>query len=76
MWALELMNRTQLFDLLDETASYTKAEILDYAENHGAPRAALELLQALNGEEIYESVLDIWPDMPTTDDEFGGNDDE
>lgn len=27
-------------------------------------------------EEIYESVLDIWPDMPTTDDEFGGNDDE
>lgn len=27
-------------------------------------------------EEIYESVLDIWPDMPTADDEFGGNDDE
>ncbi len=27
-------------------------------------------------EKIYESVLDIWPDMPTTDDEFGGNDDE
>ena len=70
------MNRTQLFDLLDETNSYTKAEILDYAENHGAPRAALDLLQALNDEEIYESVLDIWPDMPTTDDEFGGNDDE
>lgn len=70
------MNRTQLFDLLDETNSYTKAEILDYAENHGASRAALELLQALNDEEIYESVLDIWPDMPTTDDEFGGNDDE
>jgi hypothetical protein len=76
MWTLELMNRTQLFDLLDETNSYTKAEILDYAENHGAPRAALDLLQALNDEEIYESVLDIWPDMPTTDDEFGGNDDE
>ena len=76
MWTLELMNLTQLFDLLDETNSYTKAEILDYAENHGAPRAALDLLQALNDEEIYESVLDIWPDMPTTDDEFGGNDDE
>ena len=55
----------------------TKDELLYYAERTGAPYAVIENLQELedDGEE-YEGILDIWPDMPTTDDEFGWDEDE
>ena len=51
--------------------------LLYYAERTGAPYAVIENLQELedDGEE-YEGILDIWPDMPTTDDEFGWDEDE
>ena len=55
----------------------TKDELLYYAERTGAPYAVIENLEELedDGEE-YEGILDIWPDMPTTDDEFGWDEDE
>ena len=33
------------------------------------------MILVYDGEE-YEGILDIWPDMPTTDDEFGWDEDE
>lgn len=71
MWTIELFYRTKLVDVLDGTNSLTKEEVLEYAERYGAPRAALDLLNELDEEEVYEDVRDIWPDMPTSDEEFG-----
>ena len=63
--------------ITDAPFSCTKEELLDYAERSGAPLAVIENLQELedDGEE-YQDVLDVWPDMPTTDDEFGWKQDE
>lgn len=76
MWTFELFYRTKLGDVLDGTDSLTKEEVLEFAERYGAPRAALDLLNELDEEEVYEDVRDIWPDMPTSDDEIGWRNDE
>ncbi len=45
---------------------------MDYANRIGAPAEVIENLNELDDEEeeIYESILDIWPDYPTQDEDF------
>lgn len=55
----------------------TKAELLGFVERTGAPFAVIENIKELedDGEE-YDDVLDVWPDMPITDEDFGWYEDE
>ena len=72
-WTLELASR-----LDDAPWPATKDELLDYANREGLPLEVIENLEELEGddEEQYESILDIWPDFPTNDDDFLYNEDE
>lgn len=72
-WTLELASR-----LDDAPWPATKDELLDYANREGLPLEVIENLQELEGddEEQYESILDIWPDFPTNDDDFLYNEEE
>ena len=66
-WTLELASR-----LDDAPWPATKDELLDYANREGLPLEVIENLNELEGddEEQYESILDIWPDYPTQDEDF------
>lgn len=72
-WTLELASK-----LDDAPWPATKDELLDYANREGLPSEVIENLQELEGddEEQYESILDIWPDFPTNDDDFLYNEEE
>ena len=72
-WTLELASR-----LDDAPWPATKDELLDYANREGLPLEVIENLNELEGddEEQYESILDIWPDFPTNDDDYMYNDEE
>ena len=72
-WTLELAAR-----LDDAPWPATTDELLDYANRVGAPAEVIENLQELEGddEEQYESILDIWPDFPTNDDDYMYNEEE
>ena len=66
-WTLELASKLE-----DDPWPATKDELLDYANRIGAPEEVIENLNELESEdeEQYESILDIWPDYPTQDEEF------
>ena len=66
-WTLELASKLE-----DAPWPATKDELLDYANRIGAPSEVIENLNELEGddEEQYESILDIWPDYPTQDEDF------
>ena len=66
-WTLELASKLE-----DAPWPATKDELLDYANRMGAPSEVIENLNELEGddEEQYESILDIWPDYPTQDEDF------
>ncbi len=66
-WTLELASKLE-----DAPWPATKDELLDYANRIGAPSEVIENLNELEGEdeEQYESILDIWPDYPTRDEDF------
>ena len=72
-WTLELASR-----LDDAPWPATKDELLDYANREGLPLEVIENLRELEGddEEQYESILDIWPDFPTNDDDYMYNEEE
>ena len=72
-WTLELASR-----LDDAPWPATIDELLDYANREGLPLELIENLRELEGddEEQYESILDIWPDFPTNDDDFLYNEEE
>ncbi len=72
-WTLELASKLE-----DAPWPATKDELLDYANRIGAPMEVIENLQELedDDEEIYDSILDIWPDYPTNDEDFFFNEDE
>ena len=72
-WTLELASR-----LDDAPWPATKDELLDYANREGLPSEVIENLRELEGddEDQYESILDIWPDFPTNDDDFLYNEEE
>ena len=66
-WTLELASKLE-----GATWPATKDELLDYANRIGAPEEVIENLNELESEdeEQYESILDIWPDYPTQDEDF------
>ena len=45
--------------------------MIDYSIRTGAPLEVVENLQGIedeDGNEVYESIQEIWPDFPTQDD--------
>ncbi|MBR4263211.1 MAG: DUF2795 domain-containing protein [Paludibacteraceae bacterium] len=72
-WTLELASKLE-----DAPWPATKDELLDYANRVGVPSEVIENLEELEDEdeEVYESILDIWPDYPTQDEDFFFNEEE
>lgn len=72
-WTLELASKLE-----DAPWPATKDELLDYANRVGVPPEVIENLEELEDEddEMYESILDIWPDYPTQDEDFFFNEEE
>ena len=66
-WTLELASK-----LYDAPWPATKEELIDYALRTGLPMEVVENLRKLESEEgeVYNSILDIWPDYPTKGDFF------
>jgi hypothetical protein len=64
-WTLELASKLE-----DAPWPATKEELLDYAIRSGISMEVIENLQELedDGETIYDSIEDIWPDYPTKED--------
>ena len=65
-WTLELASY-----LSDAPWPANKDELIDYSIRTGAPLEVVENLQAIedeDGNEVYESIQEIWPDFPTQDD--------
>lgn len=72
IWTVELASY-----LDDAPWPATKEELLDYADRIGAPLELIENLEELeDSDEFYESIEDIWPDYPTDEDYFFGDEDE
>ena len=71
-WPLELASY-----LSDAPWPASKDELIDYAIRTGAPLEVVENLQAIEDEEeeIFESIVDIWPDYPS-DEDYLWNEDE
>jgi Protein of unknown function (DUF2795) len=70
-WTLELASHLE-----EAPWPASKEELIDYAIRSGSPPEVVENLQELDDEsEMYESIEDVWPDYPTTDD-FLFNEDE
>ena len=71
-WTLELASY-----LSDAPWPANKDELIDFSIRTGAPLEVVENLQEIEEEEgeIYESILEIWPDYPTGED-YLWNDDE
>ena len=72
-WTLELASY-----LSDAPWPANKDELIDYSIRTGAPLEVVENLQAIEDEEegeVYESIIENWPDYPTEDD-YLWNDDE
>ena len=72
-WTLDL-----ILHLEDAPLPATKEELLDYAVRSGAPSEVIANLQLLEDDDemIYESLEDIWPDIPQTSEDFLFNSDE
>ena len=63
-WTLELASH-----LTDAPWPSSKDELIDFCIRTGAPLEVVENLQTLEDEgEIYDSIIEIWPDYPTEDD--------
>ena len=72
IWTVELASY-----LLDAPWPATKEELMDYAIRTGAPPEVVENLQELEGgDEPFESMEDIWPEYPTDEDFFFGDESE
>ena len=71
-WTLELASY-----LSDATLPANKDELIDFSIRTGAPLEVVENLQEIEEEEgdVYESILEIWPDYPT-DEDYLWNEDE
>ena len=71
-WTLELATKLE-----DAQWPATKDELIDYAKRSGAPLEVIENLEEIEDEgESYESIEEIWPDYPTSDDDFFFNEEE
>ena len=70
-WTLELVSH-----LTDAPWPASKDELIDFCIRNGTPLEVVENLQTLEDEgEIYDSIVEIWPDYPTEDD-YLWNEDE
>ncbi len=70
-WTLELASH-----LTDAPWPASKDELIDFCIRTGAPLEVVENLQTLEDEgDIYDSIIEIWPDYPTEDD-YLWNEDE
>ena len=71
-WTLELATY-----LTDAPWPANKDELIDFSIRTGAPLEVVENLQEIEEEEgdVYESILEIWPDYPT-DEDYLWNEDE
>ena len=71
-WTLELASY-----LSDAPWPANKDELIDFSIRTGAPLEVVENLQEIEEEEgdVYESILEIWPDYPTEED-YLWNEDE
>ena len=71
-WTLELASY-----LSDAPWPANKDELIDFSIRTGAPLEVVENLQEIEEEEgeVYESIIEIWPDYPT-EDYYLWNDDE
>ena len=71
-WTLELATKLE-----DAHWPATKEELIDYAKRSGAPLEVIENLEEIEDEgDTYMSIEDIWPDYPTSDDDFFFNEEE
>ncbi len=71
-WTLELATKLE-----DAPWPATKEELIDYAKRSGAPLEVIENLEEIEDEgDTYMSIEDIWPDYPTSDDDFFFNEEE
>jgi len=70
-WTLELASY-----LSDAPWPANKDELIDFSIRTGAPLEVVENLQEIEEEEgdVYESILEIWPDYP--DEDYLWNEDE
>ena len=65
-WTLELASKLE-----DAPWPATKDELIDYAVRSGAPMEVIENLQEMEDEgETYDSIEDIWPDCPSSNEDF------
>ncbi|MBQ2787238.1 MAG: DUF2795 domain-containing protein [Bacteroidaceae bacterium] len=65
-WTLELASKLE-----DAPWPATKDELIDYAVRSGAPMEVIENLQEIEDEgETYENIEDIWPDYPSSNEDF------
>ncbi len=64
-WTLDLATHLQ-----DAPYPLTRDELIDYAIRSGAPLEVISNLQLMedDGEELYNSIEDIWPDYPKKED--------
>jgi hypothetical protein len=71
-WTLELASKLE-----DAPWPATKEELIDFAIRSCLPTAVVENLTEIEDEgEIYDNIEDIWPEYPTSDDDFLINKDE
>ena len=72
IWTMELASYLE-----DAPWPATKEELIDYAMRTGAPPEVLENLQELDpSDEPFESMEDLWPEYPTDEDFFFGDESE
>ncbi|MBQ0114302.1 MAG: DUF2795 domain-containing protein [Bacteroidales bacterium] len=65
-WTLELATKLE-----DAPWPATKDELIDYAIRSGAPLEVIENLNEIEDEgDSYESIEDIWPDFPSSDEDL------
>ena len=70
-WTLELAAHLE-----DAPWPATKDELIDYAHRTGAPLAVEQNLRDIEDDgEPYESIEEVWPDYPTTSEDFYFEDD-
>lgn len=68
-WTLSLIEFIEF--VKDVPFPCTKAELLGYAKRMGFSMAVIENLNDLDDdEEEYQDSYDIWPNMPSFDDEY------
>ncbi len=65
-WTLELASYLE-----DAPWPASKEELIDYADRTGAPIEVVENLLLIEDDgEPYENIEEIWPDFPTSHDDF------